>query len=206
MRSASLRSRIGAAGCIALPVSLFTGLMIATAGIALYPPVAFIATPLICSGEVEIVSRGQSYRPGEYIVTRNIYCVSAAAEGKSAREDITLKAAGAAFLIYSAIAFVLLRFIAAPWLRRRFANVLGSARVPGPASPASPAAPSNVQTIFERFKEAVERRGGSVVGRDRPGDDDDLAGRLAQLGRLRDDGLITAQDYEAKKAEILSRL
>jgi hypothetical protein len=35
---------------------------------------------------------------------------------------------------------------------------------------------------------------------------DDLAERLARLNALRDQGLITAEDYEAKKAEILSRL
>jgi hypothetical protein len=36
--------------------------------------------------------------------------------------------------------------------------------------------------------------------------DDDSAERLAQLKRLYEQGLITAADYEAKKAEILAGL
>ena len=34
----------------------------------------------------------------------------------------------------------------------------------------------------------------------------DIAGRLARLKALHDRGLITARDYEAKKAEILAGL
>jgi hypothetical protein len=37
-------------------------------------------------------------------------------------------------------------------------------------------------------------------------DGGDIAARLSQLKVLRDQGLITAADYEAKKAEILSGL
>ncbi len=45
-------------------------------------------------------------------------------------------------------------------------------------------------------------------GRCRRGEQDggDIAARLAKLKALRDRGLITAQDYEAKKAEILAGL
>jgi len=41
---------------------------------------------------------------------------------------------------------------------------------------------------------------------DPAGDGSDFVERLAQLKHLRDQGLISAEDYEAKKAEILSRL
>ena len=62
------------------------------------------------------------------------------------------------------------------------------------------------------MRQAVERGGGSVVVRGGTTDlsetaaGGDPAARLARLKALRDQGLITADDYEAKKAQILSRL
>ena len=45
----SLRRMIG---CFVVPAGLFVGLMIATAGTAVWPPLSRIATPLICAGEI----------------------------------------------------------------------------------------------------------------------------------------------------------
>lgn len=174
-------------------IALFIGLMIATAGTALYPPVTAIATPLVCSGEVAYESHGASYRPGEHIVTREIHCV---ADGpKGAREEITLKAIGAAFLIYSAIAFLVLRFGLWPLLRRRYRRALQ--------------APADLQTLLARVSEAAGRDEAQSAVREfraAPADTDDLGERLLQLKALRDRGLITEADYEAKKAQILSQL
>ncbi|HYJ53718.1 MAG TPA: SHOCT domain-containing protein [Allosphingosinicella sp.] len=168
-------------GCVALAIALFAALMIATAGTAIYPPVAYPGAALLCGGEVRYESHGASYRPGEYTVTRQIYCQTGGGKGES--EEITFRAAGLAFLIYSAILFLLLRFVAAPLMRRRLERTLAAA----------PAAAASLGQILDRAGEAA--RGG-----------DDLAERLARLNALRDQGLITAEDYEAKKAEILSRL
>ena len=180
-RSAS-NLRLGATGCIILPASLFIGLMIASAGTAIYPRVAAVGAALLCSGEVVYESHGQSYRPGEYTVTRQIYCRSGAGKG-AAQEEITFRAIGLAFLIYSAIAFLVLRFLVAPWLRRRAERAMAAGAEAG-----------------QRLRaEAVVRE-----AIDTPGED--AAERLARLGQLRDRGLITAADYEAKKAEILKGL
>ena len=213
MRSAFPFLRFSATWLVVLPASLFLGLMIASAGTALYPPVTRIAAPLVCSGgTLHYKSHGASYRPGEYIVTRTIYCLSGPAGSKGGREDVTLKAAGAALLIYSAIAFVLLRFLALPLLRRRFRSILEAP--PGFSPPAADqgATAFEVEEILERVRQAVERGGGSVVVRGGTTDlsetaaGGDPAARLARLKALRDQGLITADDYEAKKAQILSRL
>ena len=73
-------------------------------------------------------------------------------------------------------------------------------------------APFAVDEILERVKQVVERGGGSMTVRTAAFDlhdseaGGDLESRLARLKALRDQGLITAADYEAKKAEILSRL
>lgn len=193
--------RPGATGCIILPASLFVGLMIASAGTAIYPRVAAPGAALICPGELIYESHGQSYRPGEYTVTRQIYCRSGS--GKDAtREEITFRAVGLAFLIYAAIAFLLLRFLVAPWLRRRAGRAMLAAGIRSPADPSRPASPADLRGILGRVAEAVRRGRADIAD----GSGDDPAGRLAQLGQLRDQGLITAADYEAKKAEILKGL
>ena len=209
----SVFSRSGCVWLIVLPVSLFIGLMIATAGMAIYPPVTAIATPLICSGEVAYESQRYSYRPGQQGITRTIYCRTGGAKDEG--EDITMKAVGVSFLLYSAIAFLLLFFIAMPLLRRRFSRSIESTRAfaSSAASSATGAAgsPVDLHSILARVAEAVERGDGKVVVRnmsfgapDGPADDADASERLALLRQLRDQGLISAEDYEAKKAEILS--
>jgi Short C-terminal domain len=208
MRAGSSDAKLGTTGCIILPASLFVGLMIASAGTAIYPRVAAVGAALLCSGEVVYESHGQSYRPGEYTVTRQIYCRTGS--GKSAtREEITFRAIGIAFLIYSALAFLLLRFLVAPWLRRRAERTLLAAGIRSPADPSRAASPADLRAILGQVSEAVRRGRANVVVHDARAVDpsgEDPAERLAQLRQLRDQGLITAADYEAKKAEILAGL
>ena len=200
MRSGPSDAKLATTGCIILPASLFIGLMIAGPGTAVYPPVSTVAAPLICSGTVEVQSDYYSVRPGESGVSRTIYCVSGA--GKAARDDITWSAIGVAFLIYSALAFLLLRFLVAPWLRRRAERALLAAGIRSPTNPNAAASPADLRSILSQVSEAVQRGRANVVDRS----DDRPAERLAQLKQLRDQGLITASEYEAKKAEILAGL
>ena len=209
MRVGPANAKPYATGCIILPSALFIGLMIATAGAAIYPGVTAIANPLICSGEVVYESRSYSYRPGQQGVERFIYCQTGA---KGSRQDIIWKAMGVSFLLYSAIAFLLLRFVIAPLLRRRVRDTLEAARSrfssAAPVPPGNAAAP-DLQAIFGRVVEAIRQGKANVVVHDASVDtsgDGDVAERLARLKQLRDQGLITAVDYEAKKAEILSHL
>jgi len=193
--------RPGATGCIILPASLFIALMIASAGTAIYPRVAAVGAALLCSGEAIYESHGQSYRPGEYTVTRQIYCRTGGGKGAT-QEEITFRAIGIAFLIYSAVAFLLLRFLVAPWLRRRAERAMLAAGLRSPSDPSRPASPADLRGILSQVSEAVRRGRATVV--DASGEDP--AGRLAQLRQLRDRGLITDADYESKKAEILKGL
>jgi hypothetical protein len=166
------------AGCMSLAAALFIGLMIATAGTAIYPRSAAVGAALLCGGEVRYESRGASYRPGEYTVTRQIYCQTGS--GKEAEgEEITFRAVGLSFLIYSAAFFLLLRFVAAPLMRRKLEQTLAAA---GPAS-----------DLRDMLARASAPR-------------DDIADRLSRLNALREQGLITDEDYETKKAEILTRI
>jgi len=195
---------IGKTGCIVLPVALFIALMLASAGVAIWPRMAAPGAAILCGGEVIYESHGASYRPGEYTITRTLYCQTGA--GKSAqRDEITFKAAGLSFLLYSAILFLLLQFVVRPLLRRRVERTLEAVRGIAPAGSEATASAADLRSILGRVSEAVQR--GAARAAD-PADAgaDDIPARLAQLRALRDQGLITAQDYDAKKAEILSRL
>lgn len=100
-------------GFFVLPVSLFIGLIVATAGAAAWPQVTGLATPLICRGTVEHVAEHWTVRPNQQGISRSIYCV--ARDGT--REVITFRALAASFVVYSAIAFALLGLLVA-WLHR----------------------------------------------------------------------------------------
>lgn len=222
LRTGSSASRFGATGCVILPVSLFVGVMIAGPGTAIFPAVSTWSAPLACSGTVEVDSSYYTTQQGGNGVSRTISCVTG--EGKTgARDDITWQAMGIAFLIYSALAFLIARFLVAPWLRRRTARTLEAAGIVSPADPARPASSADLKDIFARVSEAVARGEANVVVRNVTMDasNADLSGldlsgahlaggdpaqRLAQLRQLRDQGLISAEDYEAKKGEILSGL
>lgn len=215
LRSGSSDGRLNATGCIILPASLFIALMLASAGVAIWPRMAAPGAAILCGGEVIYESHGASYRPGEYTVTRTLYCQTG--EGKSAaRDEITFQAAGISFLIYAVIAFLLLRFLVAPWLRRRAARTLEAAGIVSPGIAGAPASPADLRAILARVSEAVGRGAASVTVRnvtvdatgaaDPDAGDDDLEQRLARLRALRDQGLITDHDYDAKKTELLSRL
>lgn len=190
--------RSGTTGCIVLPLALFIALMLASAGVAIWPKMAAPGAAILCGGEVVYESHGASYRPGEYTVTRTLYCQTG--EGKQAqRDEITFQAAGISFLLYSAITFLLLQFVARPLLRRRVNRTLEAARTGAPDAAAS------LGGLLGRVAQAAAR---GAAARDAPAEADsgDAAERLARLRALRDQGLITASDYEAKKADILSRL
>jgi hypothetical protein len=127
LRPASSDGKLSTTGCIVLPAALFIALMLASAGVAIWPRMAAPGAAVICGGDVIYESYGASYRPGEYTITRTLYCQTG--EGKQAqRDEITFQAAGISFLLYSVITFLLLQFVARPLLRRRVNRTLEAAR------------------------------------------------------------------------------
>jgi hypothetical protein len=211
-------TRMNVTGCIILPVSLFAALMLAGPGTAVWPKMAAPGAAIVCgSGTVAYESYGASYRPGEYTVSRELFCQTG--EGKdAARDEITFKAVAVSFLIYAAILFLLLQFVGRPIAARRWRRRLAEMGLATPPeTPQSARFTSSgvsggrpdISAILAQVSDAV-RRGkadvhvqGVTVDETNGGD---IAARLAQLKALRDQGLITAEDYEAKKAEILAGL
>ncbi len=86
-----------------LAMSLFAGLMIATAGVALYPPLVKVAAPLTCSGDFTIESKQFYPAPGESVVTYNFYCRE---KDSAAKTDVTNYTIFIVFCIYSALIFI----------------------------------------------------------------------------------------------------
>jgi hypothetical protein len=110
------------------------------------------------------------------------------------------------------VAFLLLQFVVRPLAARRLRRkmeALGMGDSPAPPliTPAM-RPPAGLDDLLARVQEAVQRREaeGGVGNVSEPESGGDIGARLAQLKALRDQGLITAEDYEAKKAEILSGL
>jgi hypothetical protein len=197
--------KVNATGCIILPVSLFVALMIATAGFAVWPGVAAPGAAIVCGGGEVVHDASEYRRPGEYALVRHISCQTGS--GKTGtREDITMSAMGVSFLIYAVVLFLLLQFVVRPLVARRLRAKMETLGFGGRDRPG---AATGLGGIIGRVQDAVQRGEAEIRARDVPGADEDggdIAGRLARLKALRDRGLITAQDYEAKKAEILAGL
>lgn len=238
-------------------LSLFAGLMIATAVGAVFPPVVLPAASLICDGSVELQSQSYSYKPGQRGVSHLISCTRA----DGSRESITLATMGVAWLLYSALIFVLLSL----WhlLSGAIARKGDGAQdfsLPGagtpPAAPFSPMFTGSPSTgarepgvftttrttvsvddavklqgladlsdvlhqtlggkMADMVGEALEQakkqpRNGKPIVIDGgthiiTGGAPDAASRLRALQALRDQGLISSAEYEAKRATILNEL
>ena len=192
------KGRLGA-GCILVGFCLFIGMMVATAGAALYPPLHRLAAPLVCAGELDVVTEGRSYRPGEYVVSQDVYCVTP----DGARRDIGWRTMLVSTLIYAVLVPPVLLIVLVPLVRRRNRAFVERLRASGRIGPG---APGGLGHIYREVEAAIAREEEAAARDDAPAATATPAERLAELRRLRDAGLITAADYDAKKAEILAGL
>lgn len=234
---------------IALAVSLFAGIMIGTAGGAVYTPLYRAAAPFICAdGDFRIESQNYSYRTGETGVTHTIYCRD---ERTGADEEMTLRAVFVATLVYSALAlpfFGLLTwgvFRMFPRTPSSFSQTFqthgwdATNRASGGQSATMDAsrvfvyngrAYANPEDMPEEARAAYDKASGLFADSDgdgvpdlfekfvgaasvRSSEEDDerperksATERLAELKRMKEAGLIAEQEYESKRAQILSEL
>lgn len=189
-----------------IPIGLFIGLMIATAGGALHPPLLTVAAPVLCDGDMDISSRNYSYKPGQSGTAHTIRC-----EREGRVQEVTLRAIGVSTLIYGAGAWVLLTLLYLRSKRQQDEN---------PTAGLSSGFGGRVSAddLIAAFTQKMKKSTGSPVtfdlrsfttpssgGTSAP-TGGDTAARLRQLKALRDQGLISAQDYESRKQEILDEL
>ncbi|MGB3275184.1 MAG: SHOCT domain-containing protein [Castellaniella sp.] len=191
-----------------IPVSLFIGLMIATAGGALHPPLLTVAASVLCDGDMDISSQNYSYRPGQRGTAYTMRC-----EREGRVEEVSLRAIGVSTLIYGAGAWVLLTLLNLRSKRQQDENPNE-----GLAAGISSGFGGRVSAddLIAAFTQKMKKGTGSPVtfnlrsftttssGETLSGGD--VASRLKQLKALRDQGLISAQDYESRKQDILNEL
>lgn len=160
-----------------LAVSVFFGVaIIAAAGGALYPAIHKVVAPIVCEGKFVIESNRYSYKPGQAGIQHRIFCED---EGTATRKEITISTVFTSGFVYSGIVFVVL-LVPAMILRLKLRRMLYSH---GVSFDALGATIRRVQTVQKA---------------------EDISERLKKLQVLRDSGVITEMEYQAKRKEILS--
>ena len=177
---------------ITLVASVWLGFMISITGGVLYPPIDKIARPFLCAnGEMQVDERTYYPSPVTTVTTLDWYCVNTAAGTQEAIP--TLKLALFEIPIYSLIVFFPILAIVAYWkfiiaprnlTKRREVNMEAGA---GP---------------FQRMLDFGQRAESSFASSSAGSEVEELK----KLKEMLDSGLITQQDYDQKKAEILKRL
>ncbi len=165
-------------GLILLGISMFCGFMVFAVGAgSLFTPLNQIARPFVCGDQqMEVVQHKYSYQPGETTTTITAYCVDPQTGQKEDKTGLVQLVVG---VIFGLVIFVVLG-IAALRLTAKSKSVQES------ASEASPS-----------FYTAQSPQPDSSLSID---------DKLRKLKELRDKNLITDQDFEKKKSEILDNL
>ena len=177
-----------------LPIAGFGGLMVATAGGALHPPLIMAAAPYVCDGTVELQSQNYSYKPGQRGVSRTFYCN----HPDGSQRDITLASIGAATIYYS---LIFLPFLLGGSL---LLGLLARNRLPKLSAGIRA---QNIDTLRAQLGERLHVDADFVRRQsDAPAEEGGVAARLARLQSLRDEGLISEGEYQAKRADILAEL
>ena len=78
---------------------IWMGFMVATAGLAIFPIMAKVASPFVCEGKIDVESHHYNPYPGKHVTTRNFFCP----DGR----EVTWKAVFFSFLIYTMASFFL---------------------------------------------------------------------------------------------------
>jgi uncharacterized membrane protein len=215
---------------ITVVLSLFIGFMLSTAGAALYPPINKIATPFVCfGGKMDVEEQTFHPAPGETVTTQTWSCV----DGKTGESHKLGILFIALFVIplYAVIAFfpilvivLFWQFVIAPRDQKRqqqgymngAANQFKAMRDSGRINQQQyDAMVKNLKNDLEKDPSASPVKAEIKAIRDALGSQQPMVmssmmntseAQLKKLKELLDTGLITQQDYDKKKAEILSRL
>lgn len=177
---------------ITLAASVWLGFMISVTGGVLYPPINKIAKPFVCAnGEMQVDEHSYYPSPGTTVTTIDWYCVNAAAGTQEAIP--TLKLALFAIPIYSLIVFFPSLGIVAYW---KFViaprNLTKNQEINMEAGTGQ----------FQHMLNSDQRAHSTAIFSSRGPEFEELK----KLKEMLDTGLITQQDYDQKKAEILKRL
>src|SRR3546814_13174963 len=88
-------------------LSLFTGLMLASAVGVLVPQLWLPSAHLLCDGQVEVTSQNYSYKPGQHGTNMAVICTAAT----GTQTKITLASIFLSALLYGGAMFVLMELV-----------------------------------------------------------------------------------------------
>lgn len=125
-------------------IGMFIGLMLATAGGAIYPPLWKVGVPLACDGPTSFQSQAYSYKPGQSGVSRSVTCMNPV-DGSS--QEITGTLVALSTLIYgSALSVLLLLFGIPRALAKRHRNGTATVR-------AAPPGRTDIDELVQRLQQ-----------------------------------------------------
>jgi hypothetical protein len=201
--------RIIKAGLQTLIVCLFFGwTIIAVAGGSIYPPINQIAKPFVCpTGDLKFGQRVYRPSPGTTVTTTTWVCSDTRSGGEKVINvmELTIPAG----MIYGLIAFVPIMAIVAvrqyrqeKYPRLEKAELIRQGELETRKRMELEDPVKKPQVVFDSqeilsAENNVHLTGGKVK---------DAAEELGNLKQLLNQGLITQQDYDQKKREILTRL
>ena len=173
---------------IVIGISLFIGIMITVAGGAIFPPLLDVAAPFVCNGKFSVETQVFRPKPSETVTARTFYCQN---PKSGATTDISLETIIVAGLIYSAIVFIpvlVIGLVIGPVIatRRKTREVQDAA---------------NLEKTLGALRSSI-----TIIPAQGMKNSEAPAEKLKKLKELRDAGLITEQEYETKRAEIVSKI
>jgi hypothetical protein len=199
-----------------IPCLFFGWTLIAVAGGSIYPPINYIAKPFVCpNGDLKFEQQGYRPSPGTTITTTTWVCT----DSRSGTEKVidvfalTLPAG----IIDGLIAFVpVMAIVLAVQYRRGKYSRLDEAAVINQAEiertkrmEREELARSSTRRLAEELRlisDANDSTAAASEVHQMGGKVQDAAEELGKLKELLSKGLITQQDYDQKKKEILARL
>ncbi|MBC6970326.1 MAG: hypothetical protein DYH07_06525 [Armatimonadetes bacterium ATM1] len=84
-------------GCVLFPISVFVGVLAASAGLLLFPRIAQLTKPMACSGELTSDVSRQYERPGQAALSRQFECI----EPDGTRRLVTVSVVSWTFVIWT---------------------------------------------------------------------------------------------------------
>lgn len=221
---------------LALGVAGFIGLMIVAIGGVPFPQVVRIADPLVCEGTVGSDTLRYSYKPGQTGVNRSFICDAGDGTPPRDITLRSLAAAAAIYSAAAFELLLIPVLLLGRWLPRLRASLRGKQRgsptgshslqgllrniqsVPGDGASTSEVKrtwvvvnndkSSNpaIAALQDALLESVDQAAFDAVMSAHPHASGDPAERLGALESLHEKGLLTASEYQAKRAEILAQL
>lgn len=120
-RHRGLRQALQSLALPLLGMGLSIGLLLSTAGAAVYPGLLRIAAPLACQGRFQVQSQAYSYVPGVEGAEKIAWCVH---DADGSRERITTAVTFWSTLVYGGIAAALLFIVMLAGRRRSSPGIL----------------------------------------------------------------------------------